>query len=151
MKRQILLVRDRLENAAPSIASELRDAGMNIRTVSAIELAEAPPADVVMLAIPAVDPIATCWALHGLGHRWVVAISASPSSQECIRLLNAGADYYLDAWLPAAELVARVRVVLRFSGWLDESYDQGLIDPSPACGGGQGGGPLYKDAVINSS
>jgi DNA-binding response OmpR family regulator len=121
VKRQILLVRDRLEKAAPSIARELRAAGMNIRTVSAIELAEAAPADVVMLAIPPVDPIATCWALHGLGHRWVVAISASPSSQECITLLNAGADYYMDAWLPAAELVARVRVVFRFSAWLDES------------------------------
>ena len=69
MKRQILLVRDRLENATPSIARELRDAGMNVRTVSAIELAEAAPADVVMLAIPAIDPIATCWALHGMGHR----------------------------------------------------------------------------------
>jgi DNA-binding response OmpR family regulator len=121
MKRQILLVRDRLENAAPSIARELRAAGMEIRTVSAIELAEAAPADVVMLAIPAVDPVATCWALHGMGHRWVVALSASPSSQECITLLNAGADYYMDAWLPADELVARVRVVFRFSAWLTES------------------------------
>ena len=121
MKRQILLVRDRLENAAPSIARELRAAGMDIRTVSAIELAEAAPADVVMLAIPAVDPTATCWALHGMGHRWVVALSASPSSQECITLLNAGADYYMDAWLPADEFVARVRVVFRFSAWLEES------------------------------
>ena len=121
MKRQILLVRDRLENAAPSIARELRAAGIDIRTVSAIELAEAAPADVVMLAIPAVDPVATCWALHGMGHRWVVALSASPSSQECITLLNAGADYYMDAWLPADELVARLRVVFRFSAWLEES------------------------------
>jgi DNA-binding response OmpR family regulator len=121
VKRQILLVLDRLENAAPSIARELRAAGMNIRTVSAIEVAEAAPADVVMLAIPSVDPIATCWALHGMGHRWVVALSASPSSQECITLLNAGADYYMDAWLPADELVARLRVVFRFSAWLDES------------------------------
>jgi DNA-binding response OmpR family regulator len=131
VKRQILLVRDRLENAAPSIARELRAAGMNIRTVSAIELAEAAPAEVVLLAIPAIDPVATCWALHGMGHRWVVAISASPSSQECITLLNAGADYYMDAWLPADELVARVRVVLRFSGWLDESYDHGTLGHQP--------------------
>ena len=128
MKRQILLVRDRLENAAPSIARELRAAGIDIRTVSAIELAEAAPAHVVMLAIPAVDPVATCWALHGMGHRWVVALSASPSSQECIRLLNAGADYYMDAWLPADEFVARVRVVFRFSAWLDES----LVAPTLA-------------------
>ena len=50
----------------------------------------------------------------------VIAVSGTASSKECIRLLNAGADYYLDAWLPAAELVARVRVVLRFTAWLDE-------------------------------
>ena len=34
-----------------------------------------------------------------------------------------------DAWLPAAELVARVKVVLRFSDWLAESYDQGTLGP----------------------
>jgi len=120
MKAQLLLVRDGLENTAPSMARVLRDAGMNVRTVSVAELAEAAPADVVVLAIPAIDPVATCWAMHRLGYRWVIAASASPSSQECITMLNAGADYYLDAWLSAAELVARVRVVLRFSAWLDD-------------------------------
>ena len=88
-----------------------------------------------MLAIPTIDPVVTCWALHRLGYRWVIAASASPSSQECITMLNAGADYYLDAWLSAAELVARVRVVLRFSAWLD--------DPMRT--------PLYKDVLTNSS
>jgi DNA-binding response OmpR family regulator len=44
-------------------------------------------------------------------------------------MLNAGADYYLDAWLPAAELIARVRVVLRFSAWLAESYDHKALAP----------------------
>ncbi|MEA2634268.1 MAG: hypothetical protein QOH92_1035 [Chloroflexota bacterium] len=132
MKAHLLLVRDGLEVAVPSMARVLRDSGLNIRTVSATELAEAAPADVVLLAIPAIDPVATCWALHRLGYRWVIAASASPSSQECITMLNAGADYYLDAWLSAAELVARVRVVLRFSEWLDVS-------------------PLYKDVLTNSS
>ncbi|HXN02241.1 MAG TPA: hypothetical protein VN973_10185 [Candidatus Dormibacteraeota bacterium] len=131
MKAQLLLVRDGLENAAPSIARVLRDAGMSVRTVSAAALAEAAPAEVVLLAIPASDPVATCWALHRLGYRWVVAASASPSSQECITMLNAGADYYLDAWLPAAELLARVRVVFRFSAWLDESYDHGTLGHQP--------------------
>ena len=50
----------------------------------------------------------------------MIAVSGAASSKECSRLLNAGADYYLDAWLPAAELVARVRVVLRFTAWIDE-------------------------------
>ena len=121
MKTQLLLVRDGLENAAPSMVRVLLDAGINVRAVSATDLAEAAPADVVLMAIPASDPVATCWSLHRLGYRWVIAASASPSSQECIALLNAGADYYLDAWLSAAELVARVRLVFRFSAWLTES------------------------------
>lgn len=131
MKAQLLLVRDGLENAAPSMARVLRDAGINARAVSAADLAEAAPADVVLLAIPASDPVATCWTLHRLGYRWIIAASGSPSSQECIALLNAGADYYLDAWLSAAELVARVRVVFRFSAWLDESYDHGTLGHQP--------------------
>ena len=141
MKAQLLLVRDGLENAAPSMARVLRQAGLSVRTVSATELAEAAPADVVLLAIPARDPVATCWALHRLGYRWLVAASASPSSQECITMLNAGADYYLDAWLSAPELVARVRVVLRFSAWLDDSHDHGTL----------GTAALYKDVLTNSS
>jgi DNA-binding response OmpR family regulator len=121
MRAQLLVVRDGLENAAPSMVRVLSDAGIDVRAVSATDLAEAAPADVVLMAIPASDPVATCWSLHRLGYRWVIAASASPSSQECIALLNAGADYYLDAWLSAAELVARVRVVFRFSAWLTES------------------------------
>ena len=121
MKPELLLVRDRLEGAAPWMAQTLRDAGLNVRTISGAELAGAAPADVVLLQFAGRNPQDTCWALHRQGHRSVVAVSGSPSSQECIKLLNAGADYYLDAWLPAAELVARVRVVLRFSNWLGES------------------------------
>jgi DNA-binding response OmpR family regulator len=56
-------------------------------------------------------------------------------------MLNAGADYYLDAWLSAPELVARVRVVLRFSAWLDESSDHGTLET----------GALSKDVLTNSS
>jgi DNA-binding response OmpR family regulator len=121
MKAQLFVVRDGLENEVPSVARVLRDGGMTVRTVSAVELAEAAPVEVVLLAIPPVDPVATCWALHRLGYRWVIAASASPSSQECITMLNAGADYYLDTCLPAAELLARVRLVFRFSAWLAES------------------------------
>jgi DNA-binding response OmpR family regulator len=121
MNPKVVLVRDGLDGAAPWVAQALRHAGLNVRTVSRMELAEVAPADVVLLRIADRDPVAACWALHRQGHRWVVATSGSATSQECIRLLNAGADYYLDAWLPAAELVARVRVVLRYSAWLGES------------------------------
>ena len=121
MNSDLLLVRDGLYGAAPWIAQVLRDAGMKVRTISSAELAGAPPADVVLLRFPNREPQDTCWSLHRQGHRSVVAVSGSPTSAECIKLLNAGADYYLGAWLPPAELVARVRVVLRFSNWLGES------------------------------
>jgi DNA-binding response OmpR family regulator len=131
MKAELLLVRDGLEAAAPSIAQILRDAGINIRATSAAELGETTPAEVVLLRFPDRNPMATCWTLHRQGYRWIVAVSGSPSSRECIRLLNAGADYYIDAWLPAEELVARVRVVLRFAAWFAESYDHGTLGHQP--------------------
>ena len=128
MKARLLLVRDGLEGAIPSMAHVLRDAGLSVSTVSGLEMPEARSADVVMLRIRDRDPAATCWDLHRQGYRSVVAVTLTPTSEECIRLLNGGADYYLDAWMPAAELVARVRVVLRFSGWLGEQ----TAVPSPA-------------------
>jgi len=131
VKTEFLLVRDGLEGAAPWIAQVLRKAGFKVRTASGVELGDIAPAEVVLLKISDRNPTATCWTLHRRGYRWIVAVSGSPSSQECIRLLNAGADYYIDAWLAPAELVARVKVVLRFSAWLAESYDHGTLGHQP--------------------
>jgi DNA-binding response OmpR family regulator len=131
MKTELLLVRDGLEGAAPWMAQVLREAGFAVRTTSSAELDDIAPAEVVLLRISDRNPTAACWTLHRQGYRWIVAVSGSPSSQECIRLLNAGADYYMDAWLPAEELVARVKVVLRFSAWLAESYDHGTLGHQP--------------------
>jgi DNA-binding response OmpR family regulator len=130
MTARVLLVRDRLEGAAPWMTQVLREAGMSVRTISANELPDAAPCDVLLLRLPERDAVAACWSLHRQGHRSVIAVSGSASSKECIQLLNAGADYYLDAWLPPAELVARVRVVLRFTAWLDER-----TAVTPACRG----------------
>jgi len=104
MSARLLLVRNGLEGAAPWMAQ--------------VHRTHAAPADVVLLRIGDHSPVRTCWDLHKRGHRSVIAVSGTPSSVQCIRLLNAGADYYLDAWLPRAELVARVRVVLCMSTWL---------------------------------
>ena len=92
MKTELLLVRDGLEGAAPWMAQVLREAGFRVRTASAAELGDVAPAEVVLLRIADRNPAATCWNLHRQGYRWIVAVSGSPSSQECIRLLNAGAD-----------------------------------------------------------
>ena len=131
MKTELLLVRDGLEGAAPWIAQVLREAGFKVRTASGVELGDIVPAEVVLLKIADRNPTATCWTLHRQGYCWIVAVSGSPSSQACIQLLNAGADYYIDAWLAPAELVARVKVVLRFSAWLAESYDHGTLGHQP--------------------
>ena len=119
MRGELVLVRDGLEGAVPWLTQTLRDAGLRLDVVSASELSSHRPADAVLLKMRDANAVETCWRLHRQGHRAIVAISSGASSRECIRLLNAGADYYLDAWMPAAELVARVRVVLRFTGWMD--------------------------------
>lgn len=119
MRGQLLLVRDGLEGAVPWISQVLREAKLNVVAVAASDLSNQPPAEAVLIRIRDRNPVAMCWNLHRQGHGSVVAVSPAASSQECIRLLNAGADYYLDAWVPAPELVARVRVVLRFTGWLE--------------------------------
>lgn len=119
MRGEVVLVRDGLDGAVPWLTQTLRDAGLRLDVVSASELGRHRPADAVLVKIRDADPVETCWSLHRQGHRAIVAVSNGANSRECIRLLNAGADYYLDAWMPAAELVARLRVVLRFTGWMD--------------------------------
>jgi len=137
MKTELLLVRNGLDGAAPWMAQVLREAGFRVRTISTAELSDVAPAEVVLLRISDRNPTAICWKLHRRGYRWIVAVSGSPNSQECIRLLNAGADYYIDGWLPAAELVARVNVALRFSAWLAESYDHGILGHHPVANTGR--------------
>ena len=82
MKARLLLVRDGLEGAAPSMARILGDAGLNISTISRLEIPDARSADVVMLRIPDRDPAATCWDLHRQGYRSVVAVTLAPTSEE---------------------------------------------------------------------
>ena len=59
MKARLLLVRDGLEGAIPSMAHVLRDAGLSVSTVSGLEMPEARSADVVeLLAVVAVEAVA---------------------------------------------------------------------------------------------
>ncbi len=122
MKGRILLVRDGLDGAVAWVAQVLRENGLTVDVVASDELATRRRADAVLLRFNGSDPAETCWNLRRQGHGTIVALSPAASSSECIRVLNAGADYYLDAWLPGAELAARVRVVLRYSHWF-ETHD----------------------------
>jgi len=113
MSSRCLLVADGIESASRSIAVALREAGIGCETVSYGQLGTARAADVVLLQISDADPAAVVWDLHRLGYSTIVALSELPSSKECIRVLNSGADFYIDAWAPLAEVVACVRVALR--------------------------------------
>jgi two-component system KDP operon response regulator KdpE len=115
MSPRCLIIPDGVESAARSIALSLRDAGIECETVSHRELEGARPAEAVLLQIADADPVSVIWDLHRRGYTTVVAMSELPSSQECIRLLNSGADFYIDAWASLDEVVARVRVALRRS------------------------------------
>jgi DNA-binding response OmpR family regulator len=113
MSSRCLLITDGIESAARSIAVALRDSGIGCESFSYRELYRAPAAEVVLLQISDADPSAVVWDLHRRGYSTVMALSELPSSKECIHLLNSGADFYLDAWAPLAEVIARVRVALR--------------------------------------
>jgi DNA-binding response OmpR family regulator len=113
MSLRCLLLSDGIESAARSIATGLDQAGIECQTISQRELGDGRGADVVLLQISDAQPVNVIWDLHRRGYSTIVALSELPSSQECIKLLNSGADYYLDAWAPLDEIVARVRVALR--------------------------------------
>jgi DNA-binding response OmpR family regulator len=120
MTTRCLLVRDGLEGALPAISGALRAADVECEVVARHEVGRARPADAVLLSLDDPDPVAACWELHRQGHSTVVAVSDRPNTYECVRVLNAGADFYLDAWAPLPEVVARVRVALRRSARLAE-------------------------------
>ncbi len=127
MSARLVLVRDGLEQVASSLAAELRKAGLRTSVVGQPGLAATAPGDIVLLRIADPDPIATCWRLRRQGHRWIVALSVDPSTDECIRLLSAGADACVPVSQPRAELIARLRSLLRLSAWIDNRHAIGGV------------------------
>jgi DNA-binding response OmpR family regulator len=113
---RLVLVHDGLEADAPRILTALKDAGLRVMLISREDLAIVAPADVVLLRLVDRDPVAACWRIHRQGHQWIVALATDPSPDECIRILNAGADGYMSA-TPGPELIARVRSLLRLRHW----------------------------------
>ena len=92
---RLVLVHDGLETSAPHILAALKDAGLRVMLISREDLAVVAPADVVLLRLADRDPVSACWRIHRQGHRWIVALATDPQPDECIRLLNAGADGYI--------------------------------------------------------
>ena len=127
MRLRVLLVDDGLNGIAGPMATVLRNAGLGTVTIARDDLASVSPADVVILRMVDADPIAACWRIHREGHRWIVAIDPQPNSDDCVRLLNAGADSYMSAE-PGPELVARLRSFLRLRAWAELDPLQGAPD-----------------------
>src|SRR5262249_51176917 len=75
----------------------------------------APTADVIVLdlAVPDADPIEVCRRLRAATDAYIVAVGERQSELELVLSLSVGADDFIPRPVQAAELVARVRAMLR--------------------------------------
>ena len=101
---------------------------------TALDMIETATPDLVLLDVilPGLDGIEVCRRIR---ERWqvpVVIISALGREDDKIRGLDVGADDYITKPFPAGELLARVRAVLRRSGW--SGYPASLNGPLRVAG-----------------
>lgn len=96
---------------------------------AALEVVERANPDLVLLDVilPGLDGIEVCRRIRERTQVPVVIISALGREDDKIRGLDVGADDYITKPFPAGELLARVRAVLRRSGWA--GYTASLGDP----------------------
>ncbi len=97
--------------------------------VAALEVVETANPDLVLLGVilPGLDGIEVCRRIRERSQVPVVIISALGREDDKIRGLDVGADDYITKPSPAGELLARVRAVLRRSGWV--GYTTSLNGP----------------------
>jgi DNA-binding response OmpR family regulator len=130
---QVLLVED---DAAirTSLTRALRDHGLVVAAIGsgmpALSAALEQKPDVVLLdlGLPDIDGADVLSMLRAVSDVPVIVTTARDDEREIVRLLDLGADDYVIKPFAAAQLVARVRAVLRRSGRTDE-------DPTIAVGG----------------
>jgi len=100
-----------------TLAERLGHAGILVTTVTRAGAADFDvAADVVVVNLDGSDAPAMCSALREAGHRFVMAASSNPSSADCIRALDAGADSYVSDRHALDEIVTRVRKLVQLSG-----------------------------------
>jgi DNA-binding response OmpR family regulator len=114
-----VLVVDDEANIRELVAVYLTAAGFDVRQApdgpTALRSAEELPPDLVILDImlPGLDGMAVCRRLRETSDVPIVMLTARTSDLDKVALLESGADDYMTKPFSPAELVARVRAVLR--------------------------------------
>ena len=112
---RILVVEDDA-GIAQSLVRGLARAGYVVDTASTgADALAAPPADVVLLdlGLPDVDGVEVCRRLRRRGDVAIIVVTARGEESDRVATLDEGADDYLVKPFGLAELLARVRAVLR--------------------------------------
>jgi DNA-binding response OmpR family regulator len=115
-RHAVLVVVDDGTGQVRRIVDQVRSPDWSTRVVrSAAEVAACgEPVDGVVLSLDGVgDADALCAAVRTAGNPFIVALTANPSSPDCIRVLDAGGDDYLPVTTPGPELRLRLRNLLR--------------------------------------
>jgi two-component system response regulator MprA len=110
-------VREALERALRSEGFAPRTAGDG---TAAIRTQAVDPADVIVLDVlmPRIDGLEVCRRLRDVGDRTpVLMLTARDGVDDRVAGLEAGADDYLPKPFAIDELVARLRALLRRTGW----------------------------------
>ena len=117
----------RLDGFEVALASDGREA---------VRSQAAAPADAVLLDVlmPGLDGLEVCRRMRDIGDRTpVLMLTARDEVGDRVAGLEAGADDYLPKPFALEELLARVRALLRRSGWSDEReslrFDDLELDP----------------------
>jgi two-component system response regulator MprA len=113
-------VREVLERALRAEGFHARTAGDG---VEAIRAQAAEPADVILLDVmmPRLDGLEVCRRLRDVGDRTpVLMLTARDAVGDRVAGLEAGADDYLVKPFAVDELLARVKALLRRTGWEGE-------------------------------
>ncbi len=117
-RRKILVVDDEV-NITRYLRTVLKEAGYEVLTAGdgngAIEILQAKMPDLVILDImmPGMDGFEACERIRQWSTVPIIMVSAKAKEEDKTRCLDMGADDYVTKPFGAAELVARVKAVLR--------------------------------------
>lgn len=118
----LVLVADPDRDSRNTISRALTEAGFRVMEAAdgpqALRQAfsDPPAATVLSLSIPMLSGIELTKVLRAASDMAILVLTDNYSSQLAVRLLDAGADDFLDASVPLTELVARVRSNVRRLG-----------------------------------